>query len=84
MPSNAYPDDNMTQVEVARVLGVSPQRVGQIERAALTKIREAIQRGELPAFAEEQDGRLSWALRIEQKRLERIEQRRRGRERRGR
>lgn len=67
--------DNMTQSEVAALLQVSPQRVGQIERAALAKIRAAIATGEYPALAEENEGRLSkvllWAEREKRQRDER-------------
>jgi len=48
--------DNMTQAEVAALLQVSPQRVGQIERRALAKIRKAIESGEYPALAEHMGG----------------------------
>jgi transcriptional regulator with XRE-family HTH domain len=44
--------DNMTQSEVAALLQLSPQRIGQIERSALAKIRKAIASGEFPALAE--------------------------------
>lgn len=37
-------------------MGVSPQRIGQIERSALNKIRAAIESGEYPALAEHMGG----------------------------
>lgn len=61
--------DNMTQAEVAVLLQVSPQRVGQIERSALRKIRKAIASGQYPALAEHAGGDFKQIL--ERDRLER-------------
>lgn len=41
--------------EIAPYLGVTPQRVQQIEKAALAKVRAAIEAGDFPAGAEERD-----------------------------
>jgi transcriptional regulator with XRE-family HTH domain len=62
MATSAYPDDCMTQSEVAARMQVSPQRIGQIERSAFAKIRAAIATGAYPAIAEDTEGRLSRAL----------------------
>lgn len=67
MATNAFPDDYMTQVEVAQKLGLSAARVSQLERSGLKKIRTAIESGEYPALLEdalneEGGGRLSIAV----------------------
>lgn len=45
--------DGMDQEQVARLLGVSRVRVGQIERSAFRKIRKAIVSGGYPDLYEE-------------------------------
>lgn len=58
-PQN-FPDPDlnaMTQSEVALVLGLSPQRIGQIEREALAKVKAFIENhpDQFPAGAAERD-----------------------------
>ena len=46
-----HPDDyNMTLQQVADEIGVTRERVRQIEQAAFAKIRKRVERGELPIY----------------------------------